>query len=522
MTSRGPFDGEFDATLLDEPAPRGARLVALALLARLVAERERLTGRRDKEALHDFRVALRRLRSWLRALEPALTGSSARGSRRRFRRVAKASNAGRDAEVFLGWLRSARKRIPEQNRTAARWLITRFDGQRREAEGSLGDLLERDFARATERLQNRLESYRVVAHVHDGVRDAPLASVLAQLVRGQARELRGRLGLVRSPDDDGPAHRARIAGKRLRYLLEPVAAFLEGGPTLVQRLKRLQDALGDLHDAHVWLAMLGDMASVAAMQEGRRLARTPANGTPGSDPGGDRENDRYPSLAGFAILARQAQELALDAFRRLTREWGKRGSDRFFADLENACVVMEQRERQGMEIERKYLLSGVPAEMPRAQASRIVQGYVPGSALLERLRMEEPEDGRGSAGGTGASRARRGRSRGEGQGSGIHFYRTVKSGKGIARIELEDETSRAVFDTMWPLTEGKRVMKTRYRVPDGELAWEVDDFTDLGLVVAEIELPTTTTQVEFPPWLAPYVEREVTGEPEYLNLNLAR
>ncbi len=516
MTSRGSFDEEFDATLLDEPAPRGARLVALALLARLVADRERLTARRDKEALHDFRVALRRLRSWLRALEPALTGSSARGSQRRLRRVAKASNAGRDAEVFLGWLRSARKRIPERNRTAARWLITRFDRQRREAEGSLGGLLERDFARATERLQVRLESYRVVAHVHDGVRDAPLATLLAQLVRGQARELRGRLALVRSPDDDGPAHRARIAGKRLRYLLEPVAAFLEGGTSLVQRLKRLQDALGDLHDAHVWLAMLGDMASVAAMQEGRRMARTPVSDATGSGAEGDRESDRYPSLAGFAILARLAQELALDAFRRLTREWGKRGSDRFLADLERACVAMEQRERQGMEIERKYLLSAVPDEMPRAQASHIEQGYVPGSVLVERLRMEEPEDGR-----RGAKRGAAGL-RGRGRGRGIHFYRTVKSGRGIARIEMEEETSRAVFDTMWPLTEGKRVTKTRYRVPDGALTWEVDEFTNLGLVVAEIELPTTTTKVEFPPWLAPYVEREVTGEPEYLNVNLAR
>ena len=75
---------------------------------------------------------------------------------------------------------------------------------------------------------------------------------------------------------------------------------------------------------------------------------------------------------------------------------------------------------------------------------------------------------------------------------------------------------------MWPLTQGKRLTKFRHRVPDGDHTWEVDEFPELGLVMAELELPSAASVVEFPDWLAPYVEREVTGEPAYLNLNLAR
>ena len=53
--------------LLTEPTPRAARVIALHLLDVLDTEHERLGRPGDADALHDFRVALRRLRSWLRA-----------------------------------------------------------------------------------------------------------------------------------------------------------------------------------------------------------------------------------------------------------------------------------------------------------------------------------------------------------------------------------------------------------------------------------------------------------------------
>jgi CYTH domain-containing protein len=54
------------------------------------------------------------------------------------------------------------------------------------------------------------------------------------------------------------------------------------------------------------------------------------------------------------------------------------------------------------------------------------------------------------------------------------------------------------------------------------LTWEVDVFADRDLVLAEVELPAATTPVELPGWLRGSVVREVTGEAEYVNLNLAK
>jgi CYTH domain-containing protein len=152
---------------------------------------------------------------------------------------------------------------------------------------------------------------------------------------------------------------------------------------------------------------------------------------------------------------------------------------------------------RNLEIERKYLLSALPLEMPDATTVSIDQGYIPGDRVVERLRVVR-------------------------DGKGQRFYRTIKMGSGVVRTELEDETTCEIHQAMWPLTEGRRLTKRRHNVPAGSLTWEVDEFTDRDLVLAEIELPAADTKVEYPAWLAPYVVREVTGEPEYLNSVLAR
>ena len=94
----------------------------------------------------------------------------------------------------------------------------------------------------------------------------------------------------------------------------------------------------------------------------------------------------------------------------------------------------------------------------------------------------------------------------------------------MRRIEVEEATTRELFEALWALTEGRRVRKRRHVVPHGELAWEIDDFADRDLVLAEVELPAdaTDTTVTLPAWLAPHVVREVTDEAEFVNARLAR
>lgn len=149
------------------------------------------------------------------------------------------------------------------------------------------------------------------------------------------------------------------------------------------------------------------------------------------------------------------------------------------------------------EIERKYLLRALPEVARGSPAVEIEQGWLPGDGPRVRLRRE-------------VSRA------------GTRFLRTLKSGRGIRRREVEAEIEAEEFARLWPGTEGCRVRKRRYRVAAGPLTWEIDEFRDRELVLAEVELPREDHPVPLPDWLRAVLVREVTDEEGYVNLVLAR
>jgi len=126
----------------------------------------------------------------------------------------------------------------------------------------------------------------------------------------------------------------------------------------------------------------------------------------------------------------------------------------------------------------------------------IEQGYLPGERLIERVRRTRSEQGE-------------------------EMVRTVKEGSGLTRLEVEEPVTPEVFAGLWPLTEGRRLRKRRYRIPDGGLTWEIDEFLDRDLVLAEVELTGRPVDVEVPAWLRPHLDREVTEDEAYSNLRLA-
>src|SRR5213592_2161747 len=114
-----------------------------------------------------------------------------------------------------------------------------------------------------------------------------------------------------------------------------------------------------------------------------------------------------------------------------------------------------------MEIERKW----VPEALPPGdhESRRVEQGYV----ALDDAGAEV--------------RVRR---------AGDELTLTVKSAPGLVRVEEELPLSEAQFDSLWRLTEGRRVVKTRQLVtlPDG-LPAEVDVYEQAlsGLLTVEVE-----------------------------------
>jgi CYTH domain-containing protein len=90
---------------------------------------------------------------------------------------------------------------------------------------------------------------------------------------------------------------------------------------------------------------------------------------------------------------------------------------------------------------------------------------------------------------------------------------------GASRPEYEYEIPVGDADEMLDgLCEKPLIEKTRYRIPDAGLTWEVDEFEgdNAGLITAEVELKDENQSVSLPAWIG----QEVTGDPRYFNANL--
>jgi CHAD domain-containing protein len=254
--------------LLDSAASQAATRIARDFLDDVREARRRLKKHADADALHDFRVALRRLRSTLRAYRPWLGSQlTARKLRKGLRRLARASGSARDAEVGLVWFRRERNQASASERLALDRLIADFDMRRAAAYAEFQTKLDQEFASIEHRLNAALRrsSTRAAAAQR-------LAPVFGRLLERQLLLLSAELRRITSVADTEAIHSARIAGKRLRYLLEPLAPELRSGKTLLNVLKRFQDEFGELCDRQVLSAeLIGLIARHQAERTIRRL-----------------------------------------------------------------------------------------------------------------------------------------------------------------------------------------------------------------------------------------------------------
>lgn len=147
-----------------------------------------------------------------------------------------------------------------------------------------------------------------------------------------------------------------------------------------------------------------------------------------------------------------------------------------------------------VEIERKFVLAAAPPGLEQYPSERIQQGYLAIADDGVEVRVR-----------------RRGQT----------TVLTVKSGPSEVRVEEEIAIDERRFDALWPLTQDRRLSKTRHLVALGAHTAEVDVYDDAlaGLVTAEIEFPSRALSAAFvaPPWLG----REVTGDARYANQSLA-
>jgi CHAD domain-containing protein len=255
------------------PAPRStAADVVLAYVGTQVAAImafDPLVRRDAPDAVHQMRVATRRLRSTLKSFGGVLRASDCERLGDELKWLGGVLGTARDAEVMAGHLQAALNGIPPElimGPVRARVRV-HFAPAGAEARAAVLEALDGDRYLA---LLDGLDALLVDPPLTPEA-GRPAAEVLPAAVRHTRRRMRKRIRrawhVPAGPGRDTALHEARKAAKHSRYAAEAVSpAFGSPARRFAKRVKKVQSVLGDHHDgvvARATIRALGVQAHLA-------------------------------------------------------------------------------------------------------------------------------------------------------------------------------------------------------------------------------------------------------------------
>lgn len=250
--------------LADVATFSGSTILALASRMMLAKHTHKLYGHLpdvlngdDPHAVHQMRVATRRLRASLQSTAIAYKSKPVDALGKQLRRLARALGAVRDLDVLLLRLREDVQYL-DSDRAEVEQRIEQFQAARDAAHSKLvGELL----SKRTVRLLNKLNDFLL----------CPLDEIQADdgglplLVRHHAGsaiwhefEAVQRFETVMPQASSEQLHDLRIGCKHLRYTLELFEPALgRDAREIIKQVETIQEHLGHIHDADVALAYFG-------------------------------------------------------------------------------------------------------------------------------------------------------------------------------------------------------------------------------------------------------------------------
>ena len=246
------------------------RAIAQSCLGHMLRNEAILLDRPSAEALHQLRVAIRRLRSAASLFKKLLGDSESRTIVAELKRLSGPFGEARNLDVFLAeTLPAERERRPDEPGILN--LETQLEAKRAEAHA-----IVRERLRAPEWRRLVLD---LVAWVNAGRWLSPSGLKASRRLRRPARKLAAkelskrlsrvaRRGAKLETISVERRHQVRIEAKKLRYGAEFFAGLFPGEKETEQRrafvkaLKRMQGRLGDMNDAANGKELLGDAAEV--------------------------------------------------------------------------------------------------------------------------------------------------------------------------------------------------------------------------------------------------------------------
>jgi inorganic triphosphatase YgiF len=238
--------------------------------------------RREPEALHQMRIAIRRFHSTLSLFRHVLTGPGIEAVKAELRWLRAQTGPARDLDVFIGEVMvPIRGQHPKEKAVVS--LHQHLRRRRLKAYTAAREaVMSARFRRLAVQTAAWVEDGDWHANVDALMRarqDAPVEAYAAARLSALHRKVRKRGKRLREFDHEG-RHRLRVQAKKLRYAAEFLAGLATGkkarkrAKTLIAALKEMQDKLGGLNDIAVRKSLSAEIAGkvgpgAARKQSGR-------------------------------------------------------------------------------------------------------------------------------------------------------------------------------------------------------------------------------------------------------------
>jgi len=240
------------------PAREALKKICSYLLQVMKQNENGIINDTDPEFLHDFRVAVRRTRSALGQIKNILEEEIVKQAKNDFTYLGQSTNRLRDIDVYLLKEEQYKNMLPEENRDYLNPFYEDLKCKRKIENATVVKMLK------SEKYKRIINDWKLYLNSKINTENLTVKGEKAIIIiakkvickRNQKVLEYGKNVLITSSDKQ--LHRLRIAGKKLRYLLEFFNSLFPQVEMklLIKRLKKLQDNLGDYHDLAVHWEML--------------------------------------------------------------------------------------------------------------------------------------------------------------------------------------------------------------------------------------------------------------------------
>ncbi|MGV8986973.1 MAG: CHAD domain-containing protein [Cypionkella sp.] len=241
----------------DHTAFEAANAIIAAYIPALRAHEAGIIADHDTEFLHDYRIALRKIRSVLSLFKGVYRADQTADLKARFSKLMAPTGRLRDLDVYLLERQKYYDLVPMTLHTGLNTMFAMFAKERKAERIKLArHLRSKHYAREIAGLEHVFTKRKKLASGPNA--DLGAHDYACALIWKRYRKICRVAGAIGPDTDDAEVHALRIHCKKLRYLMEFFAPVFPKPEfkSLIKPLKTLQDNLGLINDCVVQQASL--------------------------------------------------------------------------------------------------------------------------------------------------------------------------------------------------------------------------------------------------------------------------